>query len=123
MRDGKGAMIHNRHLVPDVFIRGLSLENTVFEPLEAFEWVALSYLGFSGALMVIFHKNLERPAFHIADHFGVAVAILVITNVAYRTSRGESSRLRIATNLSWARDWYHRLCFFSVLRNYEFSFA
>ena len=111
MRGGKGAVIDNRHLVADVFIRRRSLANAIFEPLGAFEWVALSYLGFSGALMVIFHRNLERPAFHIAEHFGVAVAILVITNVAYRTSRGESSRLRIATSLGWVRDWYPQAVF------------
>src|ERR1700693_5716993 len=89
-RDGEGAVIHNRHIVADGLIRGHSLADAVFEPVGACEWVALSYLGFSGAIMVIFHKNLERPAFHIADHFGVAVAILVITSVAYRTRRSES---------------------------------
>jgi hypothetical protein len=111
MRDGEGAVIHNPQKVAEVFIRSHSLANAVFEPLGAFEWVALSYLGFSGALMVIFHKNLERPAFHIAEHIGVAVAILVITSVAYRTSRGESSRPRIARSLSWVRDWYPQAVF------------
>ena len=106
MRDGEGAVIHNRPIVADVFKSGHSLATAVCEPLGAFEWVALSYLGFSGALMVIYHKNLARPAFHIAVHFGVAVAILVITNVAYCTGRGEFSRPRIAMCLSWVRDWY-----------------
>ena len=104
-------MIHNPHKDAQVFIRGRSLANAVFEPLGAFEWVALSYFGFSGAIMVIFRKNLERPAFHIAEHFGVAVAILVVTNVAYRTSRGEASGPRIATSLSWVRDWYPQAVF------------
>ena len=102
-------MIHNRHMVADVFMRSQSLVNSVFEPLGAFEWVALSYLGFSGALMVIFHKNLERPTFHITEHFGVAVAILVITSVAYRARRSESSR--IGRSLNWIRDWYPQAVF------------
>lgn len=111
MRDGGRRVIRNLHKVTEVFIRGHSLANAVFEPLGAFEWVALSYLGFSGALMVIFHENLERPAFHIAEHIGVAVAILVIVNVAYRTSRGECSQPRIARSLSWVRDWYPQAVF------------
>jgi membrane-associated phospholipid phosphatase len=108
---GEGAVIDNPHKVTEVFIRGHSLANAVFEPLGAFEWVALSYLGFSGILMVIFHENLERPAFHIAEHIGVAVAILVIINAAYRTSRGECSQPRIARSLSWVRDWYPQAAF------------
>jgi membrane-associated phospholipid phosphatase len=111
IRHGEGAVIHNRHRVTDVLIRGHSLASAVFEPLGAFEWVALGYLAFSGALMVILHKNLERPAFHITEHFGVAVAILIITNVAYRASQGASSRPRIATSLSWVRDWYPQAVF------------
>ncbi len=103
-------MIHNRHTFADAFIRGRSLAIAVFEPLGAFEWVALSYLGFSGALMVIFHKNLERPTLRIAEHFGVAVAILVITNAAYRTIRGGHSR-GVTSSLSWIRDWYPQAVF------------
>jgi membrane-associated phospholipid phosphatase len=107
--DREGAMIHSRPIVADLFISGHSLANAVIDPLGAFEWVALSYLGFSGALMVIFHQNLARPALHIAEHFGVAVAILVITSVAYRTRRSESSR--IARSLGWVRDWYPQAVF------------
>ena len=51
---GEGAVIHNRNIVADVSIRGHSLANAIVEPLGAFEWVALSYLGFSGALMADF---------------------------------------------------------------------
>ena len=104
-------MIHNPHKGAEVFTRGHSLANAIVKPLGAFEWVALSYLIFSGALMVIFHKSLERPSLHIAEHIGVAAAILVITNVAYRARRGESSRPRIAGILSWVRDWYPQAVF------------
>jgi membrane-associated phospholipid phosphatase len=81
------------------------------EPCGAFEWVALCYLGLSGALMLIFHENLRHPALHITVHFGVFAAILAIVNVADRASRGEVSRSRIAQALGWVRDWYPQALF------------
>jgi membrane-associated phospholipid phosphatase len=85
--------------------------SAILEPCGAFEWVALSYLGLSGALVLIFHKNLSHPALHITVHFGVFAAILVIVNVADRFSRRELSRPRLARTFSWVRDWYPQALF------------
>jgi membrane-associated phospholipid phosphatase len=107
----KGVTARNRQIVACWFIRLGSQASTILEPCGAFEWVALFYLGLSGAPMLIFHENLSHPALHIAVHFGVFAAILVIVNVADRVGRGELSRSRIAQALSWVRDWYPQALF------------
>jgi membrane-associated phospholipid phosphatase len=101
----------NRQIVACSFIRAWSQGSAILEPCGAFEWVALSYLGLSGALMLIFHENLAHPALHITVHFGVFAAILVIVNVADRVSRGEVSHFRIARALGWVGDWYPQAVF------------
>jgi membrane-associated phospholipid phosphatase len=101
----------NRQIIVCSFIRAWSLASALLEPCGAFEWVALFYLGLSGALMLVFHKNLEHPASNITVHFGVFAAILVIVNVADRVSRGELSRSRLARALTWVRDWYPQAIF------------
>jgi membrane-associated phospholipid phosphatase len=83
----------------------------ILEPCGAFEWVALFYLGLSGALMLIFHQNLAHAALHIAAHFGVMAAILLIVNFADGSSRGGLSRSRIAPTLRWLRNWYPQAIF------------
>ncbi len=101
----------NRHIIACSFNRAWSLASAILEPCGAFEWVALSYLGLSGALMLIFHKNLAHPALNITVHFGVFAAILFLVNVADRVSRGERSRSRLARTLTWVRDWYPQAVF------------
>jgi membrane-associated phospholipid phosphatase len=101
----------NRHIVAPSFIRLSSQARAILEPCGAFEWVALFYLGLSGALMFVFHENLSHPALRITVHFGVFAAILVVVKVADRVSRGDLSRSRIATALGWVRDWYPQALF------------
>jgi membrane-associated phospholipid phosphatase len=100
----------HRPIIRCSFKRAWSLASAILEPCGAFEWVALSYLGLSGALMFIFHQNLPHPALNIARHFGVFAAILVLVNVADRVSRGEP-RSRLAQTLTWVRDWYPQALF------------
>jgi membrane-associated phospholipid phosphatase len=107
----EGAAARNRQIVACSFIRAWSQASAILEPCGAFEWVALFYLGLSGALMLIFHENLAHPALHITTHFGVFAAILVIVNIADRVRCGELSRFRIARTLSWVRDWYPQAVF------------
>jgi membrane-associated phospholipid phosphatase len=108
----EGAATRNRQVVTCSFIRLWSQASAILEPCGAFEWVALFYLGLSGALMLIFHENLAHPALHITMHFGVFATILVIVNVADRVGRRrELSRFRIARALSWVRDWYPQALF------------
>jgi membrane-associated phospholipid phosphatase len=111
MRGGEGAAARNRQFAACSFIHGWSQEHGILEACGAFEWVALSYLGLSGALMFILHRNLARPALHITVHFGVFAAILVIVNAADRVRRGELPRSRIARTLAWVRDWYPQAVF------------
>ena len=111
MCGGEGASARNRQIGVCSFIRAWSHARAILQPCGAFEWVALSYLGFSGALMLIFHENLAHPALHITVHFGVFAAILVIVNIADSFGRGELSYSRIALTFSWVRDWYPQALF------------
>ncbi len=68
----------------------------------AFEWVALSYLGVSGALIILFHKNLPGAMKHLAAHAGIAAFIVVLSWVARRwPSRG----------VVFVRHWYPQAFF------------
>jgi membrane-associated phospholipid phosphatase len=107
--EAAGARILQR--VECALVAAWSLAGEFLEPCGGFEWIALFYLALSGALMVIFHQNIPHPALHIAAHFGVFAAILLIVNVADRFSRGELSRARFAPTLRWFRDWYPQLVF------------
>ncbi len=109
----------NRQIVACSFIRAWSQGSAILEPCGAFEWVALFYLGLSGALMIIFHENLSHPVLHITVHFGVFAGILVMVNVADRVSRGELPRSRIARTLGWVRDWYPQAVFLSCFEELQ----
>jgi membrane-associated phospholipid phosphatase len=97
----------------------LTLARVIVEPCGAFEWVALSYLAISGALMVIYRLNLARPAFYIAAHFAVFAAILVVVNVADRAGRGARPQSGIARTLHWIRDWYPQTVFLFCFEELE----
>jgi len=88
-----------------------SLASDILEPCGAFEWIALFYLGLSGALMLLFHANLPHAAWHITAHFAVLAAILIVVNVADRFNGGNLSRSRIAPTVRWFRDWYPQAVF------------
>ncbi len=109
--DGVEGAAHDSQIAACSFTREWPRARAILEPCGAFEWVALLYLGISGALMLIFHENLSHPVLHITVHFGVFAAIFVIVNVADRVGRGELSRSRIARTLSWVRDWYPQAVF------------
>ena len=94
--DGVEGAARDSQIAACSFTREWPQARAILEPCGAFEWVALLYLGISGALMLIFHENLSHPVLHITMHFGVFAAILVIVNVADRVGRGELSQSRIA---------------------------
>lgn len=59
----------------------------LFEALAAcgaFEWVALAYLGLTGALIAVFHRHLAHASLFFALQFGVAVLLLVLSWSAVR---------------------------------------
>ncbi|MGB6429383.1 MAG: phosphatase PAP2 family protein [Candidatus Acidiferrales bacterium] len=106
-----GAAAHGREVARCWFFIARSLAIEILEPCGAFEWVALFYLGVSGALMLIFHQNLAHAALHITAHFAVMAGILLIVNVADRFGGYGLSRARFAPTFRWIRNWYPQLVF------------
>jgi membrane-associated phospholipid phosphatase len=82
---------------------------TVLGPCGAFEWVALSYLLFSGALMLGFAQKLPHAAYDIAQHFGVFTAILLVAHLDAR-ERLRHPAPQLGT-IGWMRCWYPQLTF------------
>jgi membrane-associated phospholipid phosphatase len=77
----------------------------------AFEWVALSYLGFSGLLMILFRKNLPRVERLLEIHAVVVALIFALIISARRsltTNWGQGIFGRI---LRVMRDWYPQAIF------------
>jgi len=77
----------------------------------AFEWVALSYLGFSGLLMILFSKNLPRAGRLLEIHAGVMTAILALVGSARRSLTARWGRGRTGRILRVMRDWYPQAVF------------
>jgi membrane-associated phospholipid phosphatase len=100
-----------REAVACALLGARSIASDILEPCGGFEWVSLFYLGLSGALMVIFQKNIAHPILHLAAHFGVFAGILVIVDVADRFNCGELAHTRIAPTVRWIRNWYPQIVF------------
>ncbi len=91
--------------------RARSASVAVLEACGAFEWVALSYLGLSGILMILFSKHLPRAGRLLAIHTGFfAVIVALITSVRRATSTLRK-RSWLANFLQVARDWYPQAVF------------
>jgi membrane-associated phospholipid phosphatase len=76
------------------------------EACGAFEWVALSYLWISGAMIAVFHRNLTAAPLHLGLRVLITAAILWMC----RSARQRPDRV-----LQFARHWYPQafflLCF------------
>jgi membrane-associated phospholipid phosphatase len=118
-RSSERAAAPVRQIAARPSIGALSFARAILGPCGAFEWVALLYLALTGALMVVFHRNLARPVFYIAAHFAVFAAILLVVNVADRVGRGERSHSGIARTLRWIRDWYPQTVFLFCFEELE----
>ncbi len=77
----------------------------------AFEWVALSYLGFSGVLMILFWKNLPRAGRLLEIHAGVMTAIFALVASARRSLRANWGPGPMGRALRVIRDWYPQAVF------------
>lgn len=77
----------------------------------AFEWVALSYLGLSGLLMILFYKNLPRVGRLLGIHGGFILAIVSMIIVAKRVATGSHRGQMWAQVLQAVRDWYPQAVF------------
>jgi membrane-associated phospholipid phosphatase len=84
---------------------------SVLEACGAFEWVALSYLGLSGLLMILFYKNLPHATRLLAIHAGFIVAICALVVSARLAALGVHRREQWARILWAIRDWYPQLVF------------
>jgi membrane-associated phospholipid phosphatase len=88
-----------------------SAVTSVFAACGAFEWVALSYLGFSGLLMVLFVHNLPCAGRMLAIHAGVVAFVLALVGSAERVAISSWGNRRAGRFLLWLRHWYPQLVF------------
>jgi membrane-associated phospholipid phosphatase len=83
----------------------------VMDASGAFEWVALSYLGFSGLLMLLFAKNLPRAGRLLEIHASVVTAVLAVVGSARISLATRWGRGQIGRTLRVMRDWYPQALF------------
>jgi membrane-associated phospholipid phosphatase len=83
----------------------------ILEACGAFEWVALSYLGFSGLLMILFHRNLPRAGRLLGIHVGFVIAIVSLVVSARRIMLGRHRQKLLSRTLQAIRDWYPQAVF------------
>lgn len=81
------------------------------EACGAFEWVVLSYLGFSGLLMIVFRRNLPRVGRLLEIHASVAALILTLVFAARRSLGASWGRGPLGRTLRVMRDWYPQAVF------------
>jgi len=77
----------------------------------AFEWVAASYLGLSGLLMMIFAKNLPRAARLLSIHGGFIAAVLALAFFGRKSQPATEDRTALARFLQAVRIWYPQAVF------------
>ena len=82
-----------------------------FDACGAFEWVALSYLGFSGLLMILFHKNLLRAGHLLEIHASVVAIIFALVISARRSLNAKWGQGLFGRILRVVRDWYPQAIF------------
>lgn len=84
---------------------------TALDGCGAFEWVALSYLGFSGLLMIAFRKNLPRAGRLLEIHASVVALIFVLLISARQSLSAKWGRGPFGRILRVMRDWYPQAVF------------
>jgi membrane-associated phospholipid phosphatase len=77
----------------------------------AFEWVALGYLGVSGALIAIFQSHLPRAWGYLAVQTGVAMLILALSRAAGISAARVAGDGRPARAITFLRNWYPQAFF------------
>jgi membrane-associated phospholipid phosphatase len=84
---------------------------TAFDACGAFEWVALSYLGFSGLLMIAFAKHSPRAGRLLEIHASVIAAIFALIISARRSLSANWGSGAFGRILRVVRDWYPQALF------------
>ncbi|HXQ98162.1 MAG TPA: phosphatase PAP2 family protein [Candidatus Limnocylindrales bacterium] len=85
--------------------------HAILEACGAFEWVALSYLGLSGLLMIVFCKHLPRAGRLLAIHSGFTAAVVGLVTSGRKSTTLFVKRSSFARFLQGARDWYPQAVF------------
>jgi len=85
----------------------------IWGALGGFEWVALSYLAFSSAMVLVFPRNLAHPWKLIGAQAIVATLIFILCAVANRAAQRASHHGVAFTARFWHfwRHWYPHLFF------------
>ena len=85
----------------------------IWATLGGFEWVALGYLAFSGALVLVFSRNLAHPWKLIGAQAIVATLIFILCAVANRAEQRAAHHGVAFTTRFWHfwRHWYPHLFF------------
>jgi membrane-associated phospholipid phosphatase len=81
------------------------------EGCGAFEWVAFSYLGFSGFLMMLFWRNLPRVGKVISIHVGFIAGVITLVAAARRPTLRSPGVTKSGRVLQVMRDWYPQVVF------------
>ncbi|MFZ0819260.1 MAG: phosphatase PAP2 family protein [Candidatus Acidiferrales bacterium] len=81
------------------------------EGCGAFEWVALSYLGLSGFLMMLFWRNLPRVGRLISIHLGFFGAIIGLLAAARRATLTGAAGTKWGRAQQAVRHWYPQAVF------------
>jgi len=84
---------------------------SMLEACGAFEWVALSYLGFTGLLMILFAKNLPRAGRLLEIHASAIAAIFTLIISARVSLQASWGRGSFGRTLRVMRDWYPQAVF------------
>lgn len=77
----------------------------------AFEWVALSYLGLSGVLILLFQRHLEGAWKYFCAHASVAATIVALSGAEAQSSARGGDRGWPGPTLHFARHWYPQAFF------------
>ena len=91
---------------------------TALDACGAFEWVALSYLGFSALLMILFRKNLPRAGHLLEIHVTVVALIFLLIISAQQSLNANWGRGLIGRILRVVPGLVSAGCFLFVLKNW-----
>jgi hypothetical protein len=81
------------------------------EGCGAFEWVALSYLGLSGFLMMLFWRNLPRAGRLLSIHVGFVAGLIGLLAAARSAALTRTGGTKWGRVLQAMRHWYPQAVF------------
>jgi membrane-associated phospholipid phosphatase len=82
-----------------------------FEGCGAFEWIAFSYLGLTGFLLMLFWKNLPRVGRLLSIHFGFIAVVVGLVSAARRVAVNGAGNTKWGRVVHAVRHWYPQAVF------------